>query len=211
MGTPVGQAFVVESGEAGEPMRHAIAVIDSLHGDGVIAPLVAKRAMLQGLNGEFRANEGIFINTHSRIPYYTTLHEIGHALDFFGFLAGRYESLNGYEITPVVDAYRTSIAYRELQSLRAQLSTPQVDERREENRQFELGRVNYLLRREEVWSRAYAQWVVTSSQDVKLLEDLNILQREAPYADLFAQWSDEDFVRIASEIERLFARKGWLR
>ena len=51
MGTPVSQAFTVIGGAEAEPMRHALAVMDSLHGDGNLPMLIAKREVLKNLDG----------------------------------------------------------------------------------------------------------------------------------------------------------------
>ena len=48
----------------------------------------------------------------------------------------------------------------------------------EDRRQKDMNRVNYLLRVDEVWSRAYAQWVATSSQDPILLQQLETLRHD---------------------------------
>jgi hypothetical protein len=210
-GTPVSRAFTVMGGADGEPMRHILAVIDSLHADGVIPFLIAKREIMEGRNGQFVAGRGILIHPQTPIGVFVTAHEMGHVLDFYGFTPGRYESLSGHEMARVFDAWIASISYRALQMLRARLSASSADPVNEATRQRDLGKVNYLLRLDEVWSRAYSQWLATSSQDPILLQQLETLRQDPNYSDLFVQWSDADFVRIGQEIDLLFKRRGWLQ
>jgi len=210
-GTPVSRAFTVESGEQGDAMRHALAVIDRLHGDGAIPPLIAKRELLNGREGQFRLGQGVFIDLKSQVPTFTTVHEIGHVLDLYGFTVGRSEALHGHETMPVLDAGFASSAYRKQQALRTRFSVPRTDPIQDEIRKVAYNAVDYLLKPYEFWSRAYAQWVATISQDPILLGQLKTLQQDPQFSLFYVQWSDADFERIGREIELLFRRKGWLR
>ncbi len=108
-------------------MRHALAVIDTLHGDGNIPSLIARREILKDLDGKFDIGQGVAISTRTPIGALVTAHEIGHVLDFYGFTPGYYESLVGHEMVLVFNAWFASTACRELQALRVHLSAPLTD------------------------------------------------------------------------------------
>lgn len=211
MGTLVSRAFIVIGGVEADPIRHTLAVIDSLHGDGKIPSLIAKRQVLKELAGQFVAGQEVLIHPQTPIAEFVTAHELGHVLDFYGFTTGRNESLQGYEMMPIFDAWFASNAYRELQTLNTRFSESLTDPGEERIRQKQWDKVKYLLSREEFWSRAYAQWVAISSLDPILLQQLETLRQDPVYSRFFLQWSDDDFARIDREIYLLFKRKGWLR
>ncbi len=81
----------------------------------------------------------------------------------------------------------------------------------EQDRQIDLYKVNYLMRGQEVWARAYSQWVATFSRDPILLQQLETVRQDPKYSNFHSQWSDGDFARIGTEIVLLFKRKGWLQ
>ena len=70
--------------------------------------------------------------------------------------------------------------------------------------------LNYLLSPNEVWARAYAQWLALRSQNSDLLKgiaDARRLGAADPYAG--RQWEDADFEPIAKEIDAIFKKLGW--
>jgi hypothetical protein len=85
MGTPVSQAFTAVGSVEAEPMRHTLAVIDSVHGDGNLPPLIVRREVFDRYLGRFIQGQGVLIHPQARSPEFVTAHEMGHVLDFYGF------------------------------------------------------------------------------------------------------------------------------
>lgn len=67
--------------------------------------------------------------------------------------------------------------------------------------------LNYVLRRNETFARAYAQWVAEESGNPVLLRSLEA-QKKTGYGG--GQWDAEDFKPIRAAMTDLFRRKGWL-
>jgi len=65
----------------------------------------------------------------------------------------------------------------------------------------------YLRQENEIWARAYAQYIATKSQNPKMLEEL---RKEQAYYYPVA-WSDDDFEPVTAAIDTLFTTLGWMR
>ena len=65
------------------------------------------------------------------------------------------------------------------------------------------GYIQYLLQGEEIWARAYAQYITLKSGDNKLREQLQKIQNDQHPSNAASQWSDNDFEPIADAIDAL--------
>ena len=64
---------------------------------------------------------------------------------------------------------------------------------------------DYLLDPTEMWARAYAMWVARKTGSQRLAKQLTAINQ-----DEFGYWQDSDFLAIETEINNLFAARGWL-
>ena len=69
---------------------------------------------------------------------------------------------------------------------------------------------HYVLRPEELFARAYAQWVGWKSGSPTMKSELNDTLRAASLRQRLRQWPHDEFLPIASAMDRLFERAGWL-
>ena len=70
----------------------------------------------------------------------------------------------------------------------------------------------YLTSPEEVWARAFAQYIVHRSRDAMLRQQLDKERtRKAGIKYNPRQWDDEDFEPIARSMDKLFFKLGWLK
>src|SRR5579875_3910344 len=90
---PVSQALVVEDGPQRRAFDNVLAAIDSVHQDGVLPNIPLQRSLLTDRHGQFvRQPDGAALSI--QVSYFTshaeltTVHEIGHFLDYFGLGAG---------------------------------------------------------------------------------------------------------------------------
>lgn len=67
--------------------------------------------------------------------------------------------------------------------------------------------IEYLLRPQEIFARAYAQWIAMRSGDEHLMDALRYTQE---HADVMT-WPDEEFAPIGEALDKLFAEHGWLK
>jgi hypothetical protein len=72
------------------------------------------------------------------------------------------------------------------------------------------GEVNYLLRWDELFSRAVAQYIAQESGDRDMLVEIRERAHPEPGAAYYPQhWSEADFEPVRVEIEMLASRLGW--
>lgn len=85
---PVSEALQIEEGSFGKALQGAVAVIDAVHKDGKLPPILVTRALFTSKHGQFSVrNTGeilIQISYFTQHAELTTVHEIGHFLDYSG-------------------------------------------------------------------------------------------------------------------------------
>lgn len=70
----------------------------------------------------------------------------------------------------------------------------------------------YLTSPEEVWARAYAQYIVHRSGDAELKKQLDKERARKPGIKYNPrQWDDDDFEPVARSMDKLFYKLGWLK
>jgi len=212
-GTPVSQALKTpKRGAMAEPINRAVAAIDSVHGDGALPELPVKTGPMKSAYGVYRhlANKDqtpveIKISTTTTHPSMTTAHEVGHFLEAKGLLPASGNPLAMTKVLAFEQVTRDSAAMKQLDNLfsgREKLKTTSGYEYG-----ADLKYVRYLKRSEEVWARAYAQYIAVRSSDPVMLEELRRVQGSS-YP---TQWDDADFEPIAAAIDEMLKALGWLR
>ncbi len=208
-GAPVSNALLLQESKLKPQLQRVLDAINAVHGDGVLPEIPTKlnnNKVLVGtlkLDKETRHPLRIEISRKGPTPGFAYLHEIGHFLDRSGIPGWdkRWSHYSEDEHTgPVMKAIVDSKAVK---NLFATYENPPEDDPGSKNY------AKYLLLENELWARAYSQYIVTRSRDAVLLADLRLQQnaRYAPYKD--EQWADDDFKPIAKAIDNLFANLGW--
>lgn len=192
--------------EIPEPWKESLDIIDAQHKDGVLPRTRIVNAPPDGLLGTYRrshpgtkGSQRLAVDPDNPVPRLTTAHEVGHWLDNWGLHspteARPYASWGQPEMKRVLDAIRRSSGYRKLEA-RA---------RREGE--------TYWLRPQELWARAYSQWIAGRSKDPVMRAELASIRRgdvEQHNGWKESQWGGLDFAPIEREITRLFKNRGWL-
>ena len=194
---------------------HTLAAIEKIHGDGNLPqiPLEAERSV--GRYGSYwysgtRAGR-IKVKATADHPELTLAHEIGHFLDHQGAApGGGYASLRN----PLFDEFRQAAKNSQaIKDIEAYLTTGKAPAVRSDpalpDQSVDQRYARYLLTTEEIWARAYAQWIATRSGDVKLMDQLNKLRGNKMQKYYPSQWEDADFQNIAEAIDRLMITLGW--
>lgn len=219
--------------DAAAKVERALAVIDSLHGDGnlpTIPAVTARKGHLayysqtRGTNQPVNLGFSREILAKSSIPNVAVWHETGHFLDHVGVNQDRksYSS----ESDPLFAMWRKAVdeskAMQTLVNWRAGLGRPAGATDRY---------LSYLIGKDEAWARSYAQWVAIRSGDKDGLRELRKMQSAATLGNVPAgmrynvnklgkkpepgtwdypmQWDDEDFKPIAEAIDSIMERLGW--
>ena len=184
-------------------------------------------------------------------PYNTTFHETGHLLDNQAFSKGSWSSKT--DVSPEWAAWRqaaqNSATLQRLQRWgRAAVPTSELGLKfggkpvapdpvygqqgdGDTPKGVNPRHINYLISGEEVWARAYAQYIAVRSGDKTALAELRLMQKAATYGPVKADqpyntnpmgkepipnswdypvvWQDDEFEPIAEAIDKLLEGKGW--
>lgn len=203
MGKPVGESLQLpKRGDIVQTMKDAIAIIDSVHGDGDLPNLPVKAGKLQyGMGAYYKMTPAtskpveIKLNTDYEMPTSALIHEVGHFLDF---AAIQKVAAKDQRITNLLDRFSQVVNNTQaIQSIDALRNTPGTDRRY----------LGYLRMKEEVWARAYTQYVAARSDNALLKNELSVMQAWPNHM----HWEDADFESVANVIDELFAALGWRR
>ena len=218
--SPVSKALEIEPNTIESELRNAIAAIDRVHTDGQLPRLPVKAADLTDSYGQFRNIRGgqaveIVISLWNPHCELTTVHEIGHFLDFKGLdHALLWASANSASLAPWRTAVKASQAVQTLGQLHRTASrTLPVTLWDGSVVEYFVDKpyVEYLLEAEELWARSYSQFIAAQSRDTTLLRQL-AQERSRPMSGIYypKHWEDTDFLPILTEMETLFRGLRWI-
>ena len=204
--TPVSWAIDIGVGDLVHAtcIRNALAAIDEVHTDGVL-PSVSVRDTSDEVNGYLQPMSGsqgltvdhVAVRQSGPWPELTMVHETGHLLDLEGIgPKGSFATLSADPIVQgVLNAAKASKAIRRLEQMRANSNSSR-------HREY----FSYLLKDQEIWARAYAQFIAHRSSNLNLKAQL----QGALSAEEGRQWAMDDFLQIDAEIKIMFTKLGWL-
>lgn len=203
-------------------VQEAMAEIDALHGagnlEGVALPIKLTHSGAEGEFSFYRYGEPdhIALAPKTQIGTAAFVHEFGHFIDHFagGFylkgMSGLPESLPPHVRSAVVEFRKVANASREIQAIEAAFKNRGVVEIDGLSSVHSLGSIEYFLDPNEVWARAYAQYVAGKAKSKSIRRELESFR--ARHALGYAsQWSDESFTAIAEAVEGILRVVGLMR
>jgi hypothetical protein len=183
--------------------KEAVAAIAKVHSDGglKLSPLHSKvmakaygvytripHPGQRGVPGAF--NSRIDVNPKGNHPVMTTLHEIGHKIDFE---AVHPNAAAFSERAKVIAALKAAPRFHALQN------EPQL------RYSYKL----YALTDEELFARAYAQYITTRSGSAQAMQELTHTLSQPVGA--LTQWPDAEFAPVLPLFDSLFTALGWAK
>lgn len=201
-GRPVSAALQLPKRGDVSTLKDAIAIIDSVHGDGDLPRLPVKIGSMQdGMGAYYKLvpSSGkpveIKINSKYEMPTSALIHEVGHFIDF---AAIQKIAANNQQVADLLDSFvQAANNTKAIQAIGTLMNIPNADKRY----------LYYLQSDVEVWARAYMQYVAIRGDSELLKNELTVMQTW-PY---HMQWDDADFGPVATAIDDLFKALGWLR
>jgi hypothetical protein len=209
-GVPIGRALLIASGYVYEELRHMVAVVSRIHGDGELPTIPVLLTASLEERGRFVQRSGqasaILINQGIGYRAFAFLHELGHFLDLSGTgTEGVFASatspmfadwLLGVVATPTFARLDRTIEH-------ALANIPEEEEGRRT-------RLAVLRDPEELWARSYAQYIAARSGRSELVDAVAALRNVSIGGfSVPLQWEDQEFLGLAGEIDRLMRRLGW--
>ena len=158
---PVSAGLDVQTeSDLGRSGRRTAGIIETVHGADLPEALPVRQddGMTEG-SGRFRARDGravdITLEDDRRYPEIVAAHEIGHYLDYAGLPGEGYQSRRPTmpEMQELIDVIRATDTWRAIRDAAAGESEAVAVEWRR------------MLRRRELFARAYAQWIAWKSGD----------------------------------------------
>jgi len=203
--SPVSDALELHvSGSLKTQVQTALAAIDQVHDDGDLPtiPLTSTRRSYLGFLSYNRTDDGLAasemaVRGTGHWPALTTVHEAGHFLDLEAIgTKGNFSTLAGDpDMRKFLAAAEETDA---IKGLRSKLT---------EATGFESRRgLQYFLKPEEIWARAYAQFITEESGQPLLVRQL----ADARQVDPLRQWSTDDFAPVKQTIKEMFTNLGWI-
>jgi hypothetical protein len=182
-------------------------VLDRLHGVSGLGKIPVTTTVEPGQQGSayFTAHGAaarIGVIEGAARPELTMAHEFGHLVEGAMLPGGNggKRIWEGQLTSPIMDEWKAAIEKsRAFQNLDAPVGQKDLEKPLE-----------YLLRRDELWARSYAQWAAWLSQDPVMLQQLRSAQAHTSTLMSNWQWQDDDFQEIGKAIEAIFRRLGRL-
>jgi hypothetical protein len=219
LGSQVSDRLLIDPDGEYDVVRHAVASIDMVHGDGLLrrvrAQLGHSRAEAASYEWNSRTGQPLRLTFSRRAPRpeLSIVHEIGHFLDqeALGY-SGQLGSETGV-IPAIMDAINASEPFQWLTALagRKQIRLRLPNRRRPQVLPIDASVVQYLREPGELFARAYAQLIATASQDQRLLAQLNEVLADPFLGGVYhIQWPDHDFMPIARAFEQEWRGRQWI-
>jgi hypothetical protein len=197
---PVSDALDLHvSGNLKDQVQIALDAIDEVHDDGNLPEIPLNRTTRRD-RGYFQPQpsadgisaEYIAVRSDGSWPALTTVHEIGHFLDL--------------EAIGQKGAYATRFDPAMKQVLAVAEKTDLIKALREIQAEGYDERIEYYLKPQEIWARAYAQFIAGRASSPLLKKQL----AKAIEAKANRQWQPNDFEPMSEAIEKLLKSLGWL-
>jgi len=187
-----------------------------VRGDGQLPPVLVTLSTSSRFYGAYvyRANAknplGIRLSTSSPHPELTLAHEIGHLLDHWGFSPQNFASTQDQRLDALRQALAGSQAVQTLEQM-LRSGTGEISDNAGNILTVKIDRphLRYLLKPEELWARAYSQYIATRSGDTLLLEQAGRIAGRADSPYRHRQWTEADFAPIAQTMDELMEVLGW--
>ncbi|OYW72366.1 MAG: hypothetical protein B7Z37_25075 [Verrucomicrobia bacterium 12-59-8] len=167
-------------GPFGELLRKVALLCDYAHDDGSISPLSINDVVIDD------SNDGEYLNGSASVrpdifdPLLTGAHEIGHHI--------AKNVLSPEALLRIRDVARDTAAWESIIK---------------RNR-----RLDYYTDPEEIFCRAYSQFVALRSGDPEMLAELDKTLKDPRSS--FTQWKGSEFTRIQKALEQELKKIGWL-
>jgi hypothetical protein len=220
-GTPLSNAFIVPDTAAYQPVRRALELMESVHGDGTIEPLpVNIRNLGLKTQGGYALRGGlpdrVLFNSRFGVNSPTMVEETGHVIDHQGFNDQfLFESEGGFfsSLDDVMGLIKQSGPYLHVKNLKSNTYLElQQGGKKVQSRLILQKDLEYELKGREWFARAYSQYIAIRTGDTELLRAIAKSRTTKNYEMLYPRaWLDDEFEPIARAIESVFLDKGWLQ
>lgn len=176
----------------GQSVKDGISAIEEVHGVKGLSTLPVVMNSSTTTHGTYTPGEKITVTKNTWATESTVVHEMGHYLDHKMFPPGdKFSSCSakaGKDFDALDSVLQSSKTVKGLQE-KAGKSKHQYDK--------------YLVQRNEIFARAYTQYISVRSSNKELKSQVAELKKQHG-----TQWDDDEFEPIASAFDTLFISQG---
>ena len=206
------------------PAQHALDAIARVHGTGDDSLRAAEVERLpddQESNGRYvprddQPTDLILLKPTGDTPYLTAAHEIGHLIQRRALSAGEVSQLPSLSLE-IAELFAATKASERRRALKAEIDRLRrtLDRGRGGRGDDELEPIrkrmqvlSYATKRQEAFSRAYAQWIAVRSGSAAMRRELDLIL-SGRAGTPWRYWGHDDFLPVAAAFDRLFMSWGW--
>lgn len=210
--------FTVQSRQIKDQFDFAIAQLDKIISDGQLQNIPFKLDNRMNAAGMFRhtprqsGNIAVDIKLNLKKndhPELTLLHEIGHYLDVTALTKTGYASKlqTDQNMKALMKALNDSPEILEMKQKKGEYFAKFLTNISMRN-QIQ-GYYKYLMSEQEMFARAFAQYIAVKSDSKLLKEQVNKLNERDLKGIAKTQWNDQNFVPILEQFDNLFQGLQW--
>lgn len=204
-GKPIGDQFTKIEKSISVPTNSALAIISSVHGDGVLKNIPFTSTPTAQYEAAFyHKNKSpimIKLSKSATEPVSSIVHEMGHYFDLYAIGdKGEFSSLvPGSPAAKVVEVAKKSKAITKLQK---EFDNLIVAKSKKEYLQ-------YLLSNKEIFARLYTQYIAEASGNKTMLTEMGKAANPKIPGSIPYQWSRSDFAGIKKAMDEMMTELGW--
>ena len=196
--------------------------IDRVHGDGNLPMIPLLEETHPSYLGSLSVTETgkvimMNIKRTGNHPHLTMAHETGHFLDYGGIPRTKptfAEERNWRAEELFNDFFNAIDASESIKTLKArttQTTVQRIKGTLASTYTLDQKHLEYLLQDNEIWARAYSQWIAYRSGQDDLLADLSHSMSRDFQKIYPTQWTESDFHAIGQAMDEIFRKLGWLK
>lgn len=172
----------------------------------------ARTVPIQNLSGMSEGTQGVYdvakkivkLKPNSFTPLQTTLHEIGHYIDYTLLGFGQSVTENDQQLDEWRKAVSNSKAYKKLVDMAFNPDKYELDFGWAGKVKPEVTYTSYLMQLDECFARSYAQYILTKVGKNSLFDET---RQDQLYGA--KQWEEQDFKPIEQAFDKLFEGLKW--
>lgn len=193
--------------------KEALDLIDNVHTfpKGINkTPVIELKGEKEAIQGRYNlyadgSPKAIEVSKTAQRPVYTTIHEIGHYIDYH-VISNIDSSLaaTGAKFSEWRDAVKSTEAYKTLRDMNANPDLYSVDIGNNRTVKPDKNYTSYLIQDNELWARSYMQYIMKKNG---LESSMSYYTSDILYGSI--QWQDKDFNTVEAAFDKLFEDLKW--
>lgn len=222
--SPVSVALEIkaESPKVARAAKTIFDAIDQVHGDGNLPTIPFRSNTKPDYLGFLRVTKTgqvteMQVRESGPFLHETIAHETGHFLDYGGIPRTKptFEEERNWRAEDLFKNFFRAIdasdSIKTLIERATQTTVTKTEGAITSEYTLDQKHIQYLLQENEIWARAYSQWIAYRSGQPDLLAEHEYIRTRGFHKIYPTQWTESDFYAIGQAVDEIFAKLGWLK